>query len=332
MVALNGNFASDRKARIEQAESVQSEKSVDHPSSACLHRLRVENRFLFIGHNTDAYGNTLIYSGPGPDGIWFTDDDTGSGFTYGANDMIFCGYRYDPETRLYYVRNRMFLTDAGGISVGRWLQRDPIGYLGGVNLYEYVGGRAAVAVDPQGMLVVPGMPIPLPMHGAGPLQSSRGAIHDLGRGTDGRCRFYVNTYYRQDLGTILTNGWYPTGNSWQAYVAPSFDALSKFSEIGAMISLMLSGTTMNDTALYAYEVKVSFVKTRVFTYNCCKRYENTAWESTTVKAVRFSFWHLGSIKNANLNIVAAGSDESLINAIKEWDTRLLEYFLQETRA
>jgi RHS repeat-associated protein len=64
--------------------------------------------------------------------------------------MIFCGYRYDPETRLYYVRNRMFLTDAGGISVGRWLQRDPIGYLGGVNLYEYVGGRAVVAVDPEG--------------------------------------------------------------------------------------------------------------------------------------------------------------------------------------
>jgi RHS repeat-associated protein len=151
MVALNGNFASDRKARIEQAESVQSEKSVDHPSSACLHRLRVENRFLFIGHNTDAYGNTLIYSGPGPDGIWFTDDDTGSGFTYGANDMIFCGYRYDPETRLYYVRNRMFLTDAGGISVGRWLQRDPIGYAGGVNLYEYVGGNPTIGLDALGL-------------------------------------------------------------------------------------------------------------------------------------------------------------------------------------
>ena len=74
----------------------------------------------------------------------------GSGFTYGANDMIFCGYRYDPETRLYYVRNRMFLTDTGGASVGRWLQRDPIGYAGGINLYEYVGGRAEVAIDPMG--------------------------------------------------------------------------------------------------------------------------------------------------------------------------------------
>ena len=103
-------------------------------------------------YDTDAYGQTIIYTGPGPDYLWFTDDDAGSGFTYGANDMIFCGYRYDPETRLYYVRNRMFLTDTDGISVGRWLQRDPIGYAGGINLYEYVGGRAEVEVDPEGLL------------------------------------------------------------------------------------------------------------------------------------------------------------------------------------
>ena len=102
-------------------------------------------------YDTDAYGQTIIYTGPGPDYLWFTDDDAGSGFTYGANDIIFCGYRYDPETRLYYVRNRMFLTDTGGASVGRWLQRDPIGYEGGINLYEYVNGRAAVEIDPMGL-------------------------------------------------------------------------------------------------------------------------------------------------------------------------------------
>ncbi len=68
--------------------------------------------------------------------------------------------RNDPETRLYYVRNRMFLTDAGGISVGRWIQRDPIGYQGGINLYEYVGGRAVVGLDPMGEFIVPGIPGP----------------------------------------------------------------------------------------------------------------------------------------------------------------------------
>jgi RHS repeat-associated protein len=150
MVALNENFASDRKARIEQAESAQSEKSVDHPSSAYLHRLRGENLFLiidqcplFIGRNADAYGNTLAFTGPGADGIWFTDDDVQSG--YGANEIIYCGYHYDPETELYYVRNRTYSP-----VLGRWIQRDPIGYAGGINLYEYVSGRSAIALDANG--------------------------------------------------------------------------------------------------------------------------------------------------------------------------------------
>ena len=52
----------------------------------------------------------------------------------------------DPETQLYYVRNRMY-----NPALGRWGQRDPIGYSDGINLYEYVWGRAAVgAVDPIG--------------------------------------------------------------------------------------------------------------------------------------------------------------------------------------
>ncbi len=58
---------------------------------------------------------------------------------------IFCGYRFDPESQLYYVRNRTY-----NPVLGRWLQRDPIGYAGGVNLYEYVNGRAVVDFDPSG--------------------------------------------------------------------------------------------------------------------------------------------------------------------------------------
>jgi RHS repeat-associated protein len=50
-----------------------------------------------------------------------------------------------PETQLYYVRNRTYSP-----GIGRWIQRDPIGYSGGINLFEYVGGRAVVAVDPEG--------------------------------------------------------------------------------------------------------------------------------------------------------------------------------------
>ncbi len=65
----------------------------------------------------------------------------------GANEIIFCGYRYDPEVEPYYVPNRSY-----NAMLGRWLQRDPIGYAGGVNLYGYVGGGAVVAVDPTRIL------------------------------------------------------------------------------------------------------------------------------------------------------------------------------------
>ncbi len=96
-------------------------------------------------YDTDAYGNTLIFTAPGADGIWFTDDDVQS--NYGANEIIYCGYRYDPEGPGYYVRNRNYIP-----FLGRWLQRDPIGYAGGVNLYEYVEGRAVNSTDAAGLL------------------------------------------------------------------------------------------------------------------------------------------------------------------------------------
>ncbi|MCX5653108.1 MAG: hypothetical protein NTY65_00435 [Planctomycetota bacterium] len=35
-------------------------------------------------------------------------------------------------------------------TMGRWVQRDPIGYADGMNLQEYVGGRPVRAVDPTG--------------------------------------------------------------------------------------------------------------------------------------------------------------------------------------
>ena len=46
------------------------------------------------------------------------------------------------------LRHKPKSRQATGVAT-RVLQRDPIGYAGGVNLYEYVGGRAVVAVDPS---------------------------------------------------------------------------------------------------------------------------------------------------------------------------------------
>jgi len=64
------------------------------------------------------------------------------------NEILYCGYRFDPETRLYHVRNRAYHP-----TLGRWLQRDPLEYVDGMNLYEYVGSRPTVVTDPTGEAV-----------------------------------------------------------------------------------------------------------------------------------------------------------------------------------
>lgn len=71
-------------------------------------------------YDTDAYGNTLIFTAPDSTGNWWSDSAIQS--NYGANEIIFCGYRFDPESQLYYVRNRTYSPP-----LGRWVQRDPIG-------------------------------------------------------------------------------------------------------------------------------------------------------------------------------------------------------------
>ena len=94
----------------------------------------------------DAYGNTLIFTGPGADGVWFTDDDVQS--NYEANSIIYCGYRYDAETENYYVRNRYYSP-----VLGRWITRDPIGYEGGINLYGYVESSPTGRIDARGLFM-----------------------------------------------------------------------------------------------------------------------------------------------------------------------------------
>lgn len=47
---------------------------------------------------------------------------------------------------LYYARHRWYASD-----LGRWLSADPIGFAGGLNLFEYVGSSPLDRVDPQGL-------------------------------------------------------------------------------------------------------------------------------------------------------------------------------------
>lgn len=99
------------------------------------------------GYSYDAYGYQTIHL-PGSDGLLWTADDVtlpGAKSSYG-NPFLFTSQRYDSETNLLYYKNRYDST-----ALGRFMTRDPMGYIAGNNLYEYVGSSPTGKVDPLGL-------------------------------------------------------------------------------------------------------------------------------------------------------------------------------------
>ena len=80
-----------------------------------------------VDHNGD-YGETLV--------------DQGTVY----NPYRWNGEQTDAESGLTYMRNRYYQP-----STGRFIQRDPIGYAGGLNLYAYCGGDPISRKDPDGL-------------------------------------------------------------------------------------------------------------------------------------------------------------------------------------
>jgi RHS repeat-associated protein len=66
------------------------------------------------------------------------------------NRKGYAGYELDDllvaAASLYHVRNRVLHAD-----LGRWLRRDPLGYVDGVNLYEYCSSSPSATVDSTGL-------------------------------------------------------------------------------------------------------------------------------------------------------------------------------------
>ena len=74
-----------------------------------------------------------------------TNDATPDPYQYGGQ----VGYYSDSETGLTLCGERYYDN-----ANGRWLTRDPIGYVGGVNLYAFCGNSGVNGIDPDGRVPV----------------------------------------------------------------------------------------------------------------------------------------------------------------------------------
>jgi len=74
-----------------------------------------------------------------------------SSFTAASNTagwaVLYAGYRFEIPTSLMHVRHRVL-----NAALGCWVQRDPIGYASGLNLYLYCDASSLSKIDPSGLL------------------------------------------------------------------------------------------------------------------------------------------------------------------------------------
>ena len=88
-------------------------------------------------YDYNAYGNVEVFA---PDGVSTRPT------SILENPYMFTGRRLDMESGLHYYRARYF---SG--CIGRFVERDPIGYLDGMSMYEYVDGNPINLRDPFGL-------------------------------------------------------------------------------------------------------------------------------------------------------------------------------------
>ena len=63
-----------------------------------------------------------------------------------VSEFGFTGQLWLPSVQLYYFKARMYSPQ-----LGRFMQRDPLGYAAGLNLYAYAGGDPVNRTDPSGL-------------------------------------------------------------------------------------------------------------------------------------------------------------------------------------
>jgi RHS repeat-associated protein len=95
----------------------------------------------------NSYGEVTFYARDWSEMV-VTGHADGTASLYG-NEVLYSGYRYDPETGDYQIGFREL-----DPSTGAWLQRDPAGYVDTMSVYAYVGSNPGRFVDPSGLITV----------------------------------------------------------------------------------------------------------------------------------------------------------------------------------
>ncbi|MFN0136289.1 MAG: RHS repeat domain-containing protein, partial [Phycisphaerae bacterium] len=92
----------------------------------------------------DAYGEPRVFCGIAASAV--SEGAAPLAFSAVGNPYLHQGLRRDDESGLHENRYRTLHS-----RLGRFMQRDPLGYVDGMNSYEYVRTRVYVGVDPLGL-------------------------------------------------------------------------------------------------------------------------------------------------------------------------------------
>jgi len=119
---------------------------MDTGSARYYHLTDRQGSVIALANSAGAMVESYTYTAFGQMTVFDASGTVRANSAYG-NRFGFTGQRWDAETGLWYYRNRMYSPD-----LGRFLQRDPAGYVDGANLYAYVHNNPVLFTDPDGLM------------------------------------------------------------------------------------------------------------------------------------------------------------------------------------